>query len=178
MKVRAGLCPASRPTRWVHQVSRRCRGPGSSAGPPGEQLIGDQVIGEQLIGEQVIIGPVVTGPTIPVVPAGTDFQEPHTEMEDRATIPHPGSVEINTYRALRQDTRRHARRRIGRLAAQLNPDRNRDTGPAAAERDDLDRHYRAAQRRRRPAPDTQARRPALPLLDQSEDDALPEDPPF
>ena len=74
--------------------------------------------------QQLIIGPMVTGPTIPVIPAGTDYQEPNTELEDPTTIPHPGSVEINTYRTLREDTRYRALRRIGRIAALSNRDHN------------------------------------------------------
>ena len=132
----------------------------------------------------MIIGPVVAGPTIPVVPAGTDYQEPHTELEDPTTIPHPGSVEINTYRALRGDTRRHALRRIGRLAKTINPPS--DTGPET-ERQELDRTDRASQLRHRTMTDhddaadqhTAHHRPIPPPLDLTGNDMpLPDEPPF
>ena len=121
--------------------------PGDNAGPSGgEGIGGDQGRGGAVRieavdvpgapGEQVIIGPVVAGPTIPVVPAGTDYQEPHTDLEDPVTVPHPGSVEINTYRALREDTRRHALRRPP--ADHCDPHPGTDNSPNAAEQQ-LDR---------------------------------------
>ena len=127
--------------------------------------------------QQLIIGPVVTGPTIPVIPAGTDYQEPNTELEDPSTIPHPGSVEINTYRALREDTRYRALRRIGRIAARTNP--TAVFGPET-ERQQLDRHWRTAQQR------PQSHRPpdhvdhgGAALLDlAAANTPLPDEPPF
>ncbi len=76
----------------------------------------------------LIIGPTVTGPTIPIHPAGYAHTEPHTELEDPATIPDPGTVDIHPYRAQRQRLREHALRRIHRLAI--------DNGPTAQRRSD------------------------------------------
>jgi hypothetical protein len=69
----------------------------------------------------VIIGPTITGPTIPVIPPGTTWTEPNTELQDPDTIPHPGSIEIHTYRTLRQQTREHSLRRLGSLHPHPGP---------------------------------------------------------
>ena len=150
---------------------------GAGADPPAGEL--DTVVEGvgRAPGRQVIIGPVVAGPTIPVIPAGTDYQEPNTELEDPTTIPHPGSVEINTYRALREDTRYHALRRISRIAARTNP--TAVFGPET-ERQQLDRHWRTAQQR------PQSHRPpdhvdhgGAALLDlAAANTPLPDEPPF
>ena len=73
----------------------------------------------------IIVGPTVAGPTIPVVPAGQEFEEPYTGLEDPDTVPHPGSVEIRTYRAVRRAVRDHALRRLSNLAKTLDPSEQR-----------------------------------------------------
>ena len=136
------------------------------------------ITGEHISDEHIIIGPTVTGPTIPVIPAGTDYTEPNTELEDPATVPHPGSVEIHTYRALREDTRRHALRRIGRLTPRANTaDPAVPLTPAQEERRDLDRTYRRARQRPPPPPDPTTDR-RINALDLISHEPLPEEPPF
>ncbi len=70
--------------------------------------------------QRIVTGPVA-GPTIPVLPAGAEHHEPHTELEDPDTIPDPGSIAIHPYRALRQQTREHALRRIGKIKKLSDP---------------------------------------------------------
>jgi hypothetical protein len=70
--------------------------------------------------QRIVTGPVA-GPTIPVLPAGAEHHEPHTELEDPDTIPDPGSIAIHPYRALRQHTREHALRRIRNIKKPSDP---------------------------------------------------------
>ena len=71
--------------------------------------------------ERIITGPTVAGPTIPVLPAGADHHEPHTELEDPDTIPDPGSITIHPYRIQRQHLREHTLRRIGKITKLFDP---------------------------------------------------------
>ncbi|WP_370531289.1 DUF222 domain-containing protein [Nakamurella sp. PAMC28650] len=89
---------------------------------------------------RVIIGPTVFGPTIPVVPAGVDWIEPNTELEDPVTIPHPGSVEITTYRILRRQAREHSLRRLATLRTALDPVEQRKRDFIAGRQFDTDGH--------------------------------------
>ncbi len=56
-----------------------------------------------------------------MLPAGAEHHEPHTELEDPDTIPDPGSIAIHPYRALRQQTREYALRRIGKIKKLSDP---------------------------------------------------------
>ena len=104
--------------------------------------------------------------------------EPNTELEGPATVPHPGSVEIHTYRALREDTRRHALRRIGRLTSRANTaDPAMPLTPAHEERRDLDRTHRTARQRPPPPPNPTTHR-RINALDLISHEPLPEEPPF
>ena len=81
---------------------------GSSELPPGGNLAAPTTVGPALL------GPVVSGPTIPI-PLPPDYEEPHTELEDPDSVPHPGSPEIQTYRILREQARETSLLRIRRL---------------------------------------------------------------
>ena len=179
------------PDEWDRRVTGGCRTGGTGSGGVADDVettvadvettVGGAVPGPAsgsttIAGARVLVGPVVAGPTIPVVPAGADYQEPHTELEDPGTVPHPGSVEINTYRALREDTRRHALHRLRRLAQTVHP--VDDTSAARAERGDFDRRRRAPQSDPSPA-DGPATHGGAELLDfVAAQHPLPDEPPF
>ena len=179
------------PGEWDRRVTGGCRTGGTSSGGVADDVettvadvettVGGAVPGPAggsttIAGARVLVGPVVAGPTIPVVQAGADYQEPHTELEDPGTVPHPGSVEINTYRALREDTRRHALRRLRRLAQTVHP--VDDTSAARAERGDFDRRWRASQSDPSTADDP-ATHGGAELLDfVAAQHPLPDEPPF
>ena len=90
----------------------------------GPATVDPATVDPVVVDPDVMVGPVVAGPTIPI-PLPPDYEEPHTELEDPDTVPHPGSVEIHTYRLLRQQARETSLRRIRRLTAlrptALNP---------------------------------------------------------
>ena len=132
----------------------------------------------------IIVGPTVSGPTIPVVPAGADFTEPNTELETLESIPHPGSVEIFNYRVWRTHARELSRRRLRRVAQRMNS--SHEQSPAQAEREALDKSYRAASlradllRTEGEARDTKEAPQRLFRLRLSEPEhvVLPDEPPF
>ena len=72
---------------------------------------------------RTITGPTIAGPTLPLR-IDPDYQEPHTEVEDPDTIPHPASAQIHRYRTDRAQLREHTQRRIRRLTTlhQSTPD--------------------------------------------------------
>ena len=97
--------------------------PGEQSAPTPEVPPSDRESRTKPVGATpTIIGPTVAGPTIPVLPpGGPAWVEPHTELEDPGTIPHPGSVEINSYRILRRSARDHSLRRLAGLRQYFDP---------------------------------------------------------
>ncbi|QNK79574.1 DUF222 domain-containing protein [Nakamurella sp. PAMC28650] len=171
------------------------RPPPSALAEPGVQSSGEKTAPDRVAGPadtepdetRVIIGPTVFGPTIPVVPAGADWIEPNTELEDPATIPHPGSVEITTYRILRRQSREHSLRRLATLRTALDPVEQRKRDFIAGKQFDTDGHqfdpadFDAATREKADLTETfqiaallersRRRRKALPQMEVEPDDA-------